>query len=181
MHWGNGAGVSSSPARKPCPQHGPGRGGTHGNSHPTTFMGSVPIFKSSNSSACCSQHQEQGQQLSARPAGERGPRAEMARSSSPGHQLLSHSGLPRGMDLFLAQLKGKVTTNAVVATSEEEIGAVSAPLSVLHTLEPERTSLTGESEQPSPGRNGEGDTVLRQGMGCDTQPGFPAHSTASRN
>lgn len=37
-----------------------------------------------------------------------------------------------------------------------------------------------ESEQPSLGRNGEGDTVFREGMGCDTQAGVPAHSTASR-
>lgn len=39
----------------------------------------------------------------------------------------------------------------------------------------------GESEQPSPGRNGEGNTVFGAGMGCDTQAGFPAHGMASRN
>lgn len=38
-----------------------------------------------------------------------------------------------------------------------------------------------ESEQPSLSRNGEGDTVFREGMGCDTQAGIPAHSMASRN
>lgn len=60
-------------------------------------------------------------------------------------------------------------------------GFSSALLSVLHTLEPERTSLMGESEQLSPGRNGEGDTVFGAGMGCDTPADFPAHRMASRN
>lgn len=56
-----------------------------------------------------------------------------------------------------------------------------ALVSVLHTLELEKTPQMGESERLSPGRNGEGDTVFGAGMGCDTQAGFPAHSVASRN
>lgn len=55
-------------------------------------------------------------------------RVGTTQSPSPVHQLPSCSGILRGRNPFLAQLEGKVTTNAVVATSEEEIWAVSASL-----------------------------------------------------
>lgn len=37
-----------------------------------------------------------------------------------------------------------------------------------------------ELEQPSLSKNGEGGTVFREGMRCDTQASVPAHSMASR-
>lgn len=104
------------------------------------------------------------------------PRAPLGLSSQGHHPLRTTSqtarGSPEAGTRFLAKLKENVTASTVLATSEEEIRAVSAPLSVLRTSEPRRASLADELERPSPRGNGEG---VRGGNRVRYPSGFPEH------
>lgn len=121
-----------------------------------------------------------GSQISAAPTGDQSRDNTVTATCAPAPKLLRD---PEGQEPISGMVQGESHHKHCGCNLRRgNLGSFSStPLSVLHTLEPERTLLMGESEELSPGRNGEGDMVFGAGMGCDTQAGFPAHNTASRN